>query len=150
MAQSHSAMLMHLIFSTKNRDPILMPEIRLELFQYFSAILRGESSVAHAIGAVEDHVHLLITLPRTMTIASMVETLKTSSSKWLKIKTDSLRSFAWQQGYAVFSVSHSQMFSVCRYIRTQEEHHRRMNFQDEMRSVLNKHELQFDERYLWG
>jgi len=73
MAQSHSAMLAHLIFSTKNREPILKPEIRFELFRYFTGILKGESSTAHAIGGVEDHVHLLVTLPRTMTMASMVE-----------------------------------------------------------------------------
>ena len=143
-------MLAHLIFSTKNREPILKPEIRSELFRYFAGILKGEFSVAHAIGGVEDHVHLLVTLPRTMTMASMVEALKTSSSKWLKTKADFLRAFSWQQGYAAFSVSHSQIFPVCRYIRTQEEHHKRMNFQDEMRTVLSKHELQFDERYLWG
>ena len=150
MAQSHSAMLAHLIFSTKNRDPVLRSDIRSELFRYFAGILKSESSTAHAIGGVEDHVHLLVTLPRTMTMASMVESLKTSSSKWLKTKADFLRTFAWQQGYAAFSVSRSQMYPVCKYIRSQEEHHGQMGFQDEMRTVLSKHELQFDERYLWG
>ena len=150
MAQSHAAMLTHLIFSTKNRISILKPEIRSELFRYLAGIAKGEESLAHAIGGVEDHVHLLVTLPRTKSLACLVEKLKTGSSKWLKTKADFLKEFSWQQGYAAFSVSHSQIKPVCQYIRNQEKHHRRMDFQDELRIVLKRHELKFDERYLWG
>jgi len=149
MPQSHSSLLVHIIFATKDRLPLLLPFIRKELYAYIAGVAKAESSFAHAIGGIEDHVHLLVTLPRTKTLASLVETIKTASSKWLKTKDENLRTFSWQSGYGGFSVSYSQFEAVCNYIRTQETHHRRMNFQDELRGIFRRHAIEFDERYLW-
>jgi putative transposase len=149
MPQSHSSLLVHIVFATKDRVPFLIPAIRAELYAYFAGIAKAESSFAHAIGGIEDHVHSLVTLPRTKTLASLVEVLKTGSSKWLKTKDEKLRTFSWQSGYGGFSVSYSQFATVCKYIRTQEIHHRRMNFQDELRAIFRRHAIEFDERYMW-
>ena len=150
MAQSHSSILVHLVFSTKERAPFLIPDIRTELFRYLSGILVGESATPHAIGGVADHVHLLLTLPRTKTIATLAEALKTSSSKWLKTKGNEFRPFSWQHGYGAFSVSHSQLSSVSNYIRSQERHHSQFDFKHEMRVLLSRHDIAFDEDYLWN
>jgi REP element-mobilizing transposase RayT len=150
MAQSHSSILVHVIFSTKARAPVLAPAVRDELFKYLAGVAKGEGATAHAIGGVEDHVHLLVTLPRTKTLAALVESFKSSSSRWLKTKGEALRFFAWQNGYGAFSVSHSNASAVCAYIRNQEAHHRQVKFQDEVRLFLNRHAINFDERYLWG
>lgn len=106
-------------------------------------------SPAKIIGGVEDHAHLLLNLARTISIADLVEAVKTSSSKWIKTKDDELQNFSWQTGYGVFSVSRSNLDAVHQYILNQKEHHKKKNFKDEFRGMLTKHDLEWDERYVW-
>jgi len=110
---------------------------------------KAELFVAHAVGGIDNHVHLLISLPRTKTLAKVVEILKSRSSQWLKTKRDDLAYFSWQSGYGAFSVSQSHVEQVRRYIASQEEHHRKITFQDELREFLRRYEVEYDERYLW-
>lgn len=149
MSQSLSRVLVHLIFSTKHRSPILTPEIQIELHPYLAAILDDHDCPSLRVGGVEDHVHLLFGLGRTITIAQVVDTVKTGSSKWLKTKDDRFHDFHWQSGYGAFSVGQSQVDVVIEYIRTQADHHRRISFQDEFRQFLARYQVPYDERYVW-
>ena len=146
MPQSLSNILVHLLFSTKNRAPCLVQEIRNELFPYLGAVLRNSGCTPLQIGGVEDHVHILFRLPRTVTVAQVAEKSKTSSSKWLKGKD--LPEFAWQAGYGAFSVGPSEKETVVRYIQDQEDHHREQDYKDELRRLLEEAEVEFDERYV--
>jgi len=149
MPQSLSRILVHLIFSTKNRAPVLTREMRPELHAYLVGVLFNIDCPALQIGGMEDHVHLLFGLARTRTMAEVVEITKTSSSKWLKTKSQSLKDFHWQSGYGAFSVSQSAAESVISYIRDQDEHHRTMTFQEEYRRFLDRYQVVYDERYVW-
>ena len=148
MAQSLSNVLIHLVFSTKGRAPVLNSEVRSRLHAYLGRVLRTLGCPPLIVGGVEDHVHLLFQLGRTTHLATAVETLKTSSSKWLKAEHD-IRHFAWQGGYGAFSISHGDVGRVCRYIEAQEEHHSKRSFQEELRELLGLAGIEFDERYLW-
>jgi putative transposase len=149
MPQSLSRVLVHLIFSTKYRKPSLTPEIREELYPYLAVVLRDNDCPSLRVGGVEDHVHMLFGLSRRLAVADVVELVKTSSSKWLKTKWSHLAKFHWQAGYGAFSVSQSKADSVVRYIRGREAHHRRISFQDEFRTTLDRHGVVYDERYVW-
>lgn len=149
MPQSLSRVLVHLVFSTKNREPTLAPAIQQELHPYLAGTLDHIDCPSLQVGGVEDHVHLLFGLSRTRTIASVVETVKTSSSKWLKTKDPRLSDFHWQSGYGTFSVSQSEADKVVTYIRNQARHHQKMTFQDEYRRFMELHRVEFDERYVW-
>jgi putative transposase len=149
MPQSLSRILVHLIFSTKNRVPVLAPAIRAELYPYLATVLRDNDCPMLRVGGVEDHVHLFFGLSRTLSIAKMVEIVKTSSSKWIKTKGPELAQFHWQHGYGAFSVGQSDVDAVIQYIDTQEEHHRRSSFQDELRGFLARYQVPYDERYVW-
>ena len=149
MAQSLSRLLIHLVFSTKNRVPALTPEIRTELHGYLAAVLRNHQCPALEVGGVTDHVHILLVLARTKTVAKVAETLKTSSSKWLKTQSGEFGGFFWQAGYGAFSVSQSEAARVIEYIRRQEEHHKKMTFQEEYRQFLARYEVAYDEAHLW-
>lgn len=149
MPQSLSHILIHIIFSTKDRLPILSPEIRPALHAYLATVARNADCECHRVGGIADHVHLAIRLSRTSTIAHLVADLKTSTSKWLKTQSPSLNNFAWQNGYAAFSVGPSDLEALRHYIDTQEQHHRKRSFQDEYRAFLIKYGVAFDERYLW-
>jgi REP element-mobilizing transposase RayT len=149
MPQSLARILVHLIFSTKDRAPVLTPAIRAELHPYLAVVLRDNDCPSLKVGGVADHVHLFFGLSRTLTVAKVVEIVKTSSSKWIKTKGAELVSFHWQNGYGAFSVSQSDADAVVRYIENQEEHHRKMSFQDEYRRFLERYRLDYDERYVW-
>jgi putative transposase len=149
MPQSLSRVLTHLIFSTKHREPLLALPLRTELHHYLGGILRELECPPLQVGGVEDHVHLFFGLSRTKSIASVVETVKTSSSKWLKTQSSALNGFHWQTGYGVFSSGQSDADRVVKYIQEQEEHHRTMSFQDEYRRFLEKYQVSYDERYVW-
>lgn len=151
MPQSLSLTIVHLIFSTKDRHPFLTPEIRPDLHAYLATVARHADGECYRVGGVEDHVHLAIRLSRTQTIADLVSELKTSSAKWLKEKSQSpaLSKFAWQRGYASFSVGPRDLDKLIAYIDDQEEHHRTKTFQDEYRSFLSLYGIEFDERYVW-
>jgi len=150
MPQSLAKILVHTIFSTKERRPFLRDKaLREELHRYLGGILTNQDCQPLIIGGVEDHIHILSTLSRTITAADMVKEVKRSSSLWLKTKDSKLADFAWQNGYGMFSVSFSQVEPVRRYIAGQEEHHRKVSFQDEYREFLKRYEIEFDERYVW-
>ncbi|MBP8128887.1 MAG: transposase [Candidatus Hydrogenedentes bacterium] len=149
MPQSLSMNLIHLIYSTKNRDACLTPAIRPNLFAYQAAILREWDSRAIVIGGVSDHLHTLLVLSKNHALCKVVEEVKRSSSKWLKTQGRSFAGFHWQNGYGAFSVSQSHVAHVRRYIEGQEEHHRAMSFQDEFRSFLRRYKVEYDERYVW-
>ena len=149
MPQSLSSILIHLIFSTKNREPFLTPEIELELYPYLGSIFKAMQSPALIINGTSDHIHTLLLLSRVVTIADLVEEVKTGSSKWIKTKGREFRNFHWQSGYGAFSIGQSQVPTVRRYITRQKEHHRRVSFQDEYRKFLKVYEVEYDERYVW-
>ncbi|HEY2416146.1 MAG TPA: IS200/IS605 family transposase [Pirellulaceae bacterium] len=150
MPQSLSNVLIHLVFSTKNRHPFLRRrELRDVMTAYLIGTLENLQCSPIQVGVVEDHVHILCCLHRTITIAKLVEKLKTSSSVRIKGEGPDLRDFHWQNGYGVFSVSQSNRDQVKNYVANQEEHHRKMTFQDEYRAMLVRHHIEFDERYVW-
>ena len=149
MAQSLSQVIVHLVFSTKNRQPLLQDAWRPDLHAWIGGIVRDLDGSLVAAGSVADHIHLLIHMPRTETMARLVAAIKTGSCHWIQRQNPALADFHWQAGYGVFSVSISQRKSVEEYINTQAEHHRHVSFQDEFRAFCARHELQLDERYAW-
>jgi REP element-mobilizing transposase RayT len=149
MPQSLSSVLVHLIFSTKNREPFITPTIETELHPYMATIFREHNSPSLIIDGTADHIHTLFALGRTIAIADLVEEVKTGSSKWLKTKGREFRGFQWQRGYGAFSIGQSSVAELKRYIRNQKEHHRKIGFEDEYRKFLKLYEIDFDERYVW-
>ena len=150
MPQSVSAVYVHLVFSTKDRRPLLRDAgTRAELHAYLGGISKIQHCPPIQVGGVEDHVHILARLSRTITQADWIKALKRVSNLWLKERRPDFADFQWQGGYADFSVSQSSLDFVADYIREQEKHHATMTFQDELRALLRKHNLEFDERYVW-
>jgi len=135
MSQSLSSILVHLVFSTKNRETFITPAIESELHPYMAKIFR-ELKPSLAIDGTSDHVHILFSLARVITIADLVEEIKTNTSKWIKTKGREFRNFHWQRGYGGFSIGQSNVASLKRYISGQKTHHRRVTFQDEYRKFL--------------
>ena len=149
MPQSLSKVVLHIIFSTKTREPWLDSGVRPRIHGYLATICRDLGAALVHVGGVADHVHIVTTLPRTVSQAQIVEQIKKTSSKWIKELDARYRSFFWQRGYGVFSVSPSQLDSVLKYIEGQQEHHRTRTFQGEYRALLRRHGVDFDERYVW-
>lgn len=149
MPQSLSYLLTHIIFSTKDRAPFLDATVRPALHAYLATVARNVDCECFRVGGVADHVHLAVRLSRTITMAQLIEELKTSSSKWLKTQSPALAAFAWQRGYGAFSVGPSDLNALLHYIDTQEEHHKTRTFQDEYRAFLTKYGIEYDELYVW-
>jgi REP element-mobilizing transposase RayT len=149
MPQSLSKVIIHIIFSTKEREPWLDSDIRARMQAYLATICRDLGCEALRVGGVADHVHILGTLPRTLSQAEMIERIKKTSSKWIKSIDARYHGFFWQRGYGAFSVSPSQVDSVLLYIDNQREHHRARTFQEEYRELLRRHGVEFDERHVW-
>ncbi len=149
MAQSLSKVLLHIIFSTKNREPWLDSNVRPRMHAYLATICRDAGADFVRVGGVSDHVHIVTTLARTLSQAQLIEEIKKASSKWVKALDARYRGFFWQRGYAAFSVSPSQLDSVLEYVNKQQEHHRTRTFQEEYRELLRKHGVDFDERFVW-
>ena len=149
MPQSLSLVIIHVIFSTKERRPCLDPDTRPKLHAYLAAVARNAECEAYRVGGVADHVHLALRLARTLALADLVETLKTSSSKWLKTQSPGLAVFSWQRGYGCFSVGPTGLDALCEYIDGQEKHHEARTFQDEFRMFLKKYGVEHDEAYVW-
>lgn len=141
----------HVVFSTQGRRPLLLAEVQARVWDYIGGIGKNHGVPIHEVGGIENHVHILLSIPPTVTISKTVQTLKAFSSKWLN-ETGTMKNerFAWQEGYSAFSVSESNMEAVRKYIRGQAEHHRKHSFEDELRGLLVKHGVQFDERYVFG
>jgi len=149
MPQSLAAVYVHLIFSTKNRQLLLLPTIEEELRQYHAGVLRNLDSPLICSNGTIDHVHILLRLGRKVSLAEVVEEVKKSSSKWIKTKGPEFSDFFWQSGYGAFSIGQSGIAEVQRYIANQKEHHRKKTFQEEFRAFLAKYQIEYDERYVW-
>jgi len=149
MPQSLAFVLIHVVFSTKDRTPILDVSVRPALYAYLATVARNVKCECYRVGGTADHVPLAIRLERTTNIAKLVEKLKSSSSKWLKTQSPGLSKFAWQRGYGAFSAGPADLNALIRYIDRQEIHHRKLTFQDEFRAFLKKYGVECDERYLW-
>jgi len=149
MPGTYSQILLHVVFSTKNRARLIDSALAEQLHAYIGGIVRAEKGMPYAIGGVEDHVHLYLRWRTDRAIADLVRTLKSRSSKWVHEKFPRLRRYAWQEGYAAFSVSKSQEPAVKQYIATQAEHHKKAEFKSELLRLLRAHGIDFDERYVF-
>lgn len=149
MPQSLSKVYTHLVFSTKNRERSIPDDIRSRLHEYMGGILHGLDSPPIEINSEPEHVHLLFLMSRNHSIAKIVGEVKEDSNKWLKGIDPRFQSFYWQRGYSIFSVSESLVDTVRAYIKNQREHHAKLSFQEELRKLLEKHKIEFDERYVW-
>ena len=150
MPQSLSRVLIHTVFSTKERTPLLSGEdLRGQTHAYLGGVAKRLGCDPIKIGGEADHVHLLTTLPRTLAIADFVKEAKRVSTNWIKDRGGIHAKFHWQSGYGVFSVSQAEVDRIIRYIEDQEAHHRAIGFQDEFRALLREHGVAFDERYVW-
>jgi len=149
MPQSLSKVILQIVFSTKNREPWLEPDVRPRMHAYLATVCRDLGAELFRVGGVADHVHIVTTLPRTVSQAEFIEQMKKTSSKWIKALDARYRGFFWQRGYGAFSVSLSQLDTVLDYVKAQQQHHRTRTFQEEYRELLRKHGIDFDERYVW-
>jgi putative transposase len=149
MPQSYTNLLYHCIFSTKDRLPQIDADLKERLLPYLGGITRDLKGVELAANSVPDHVHLLLSLPPTLAIADAMRVIKTNSSKWIHETWPTRADFAWQTGYGAFTVSHSNIDAVRSYIATQEQHHRKITFQEEFLAFLKKHDVPYDPRYIW-
>ena len=148
MPSTHLSLHLHVVFSTKNREPCSGAEWRERLHAYIGGVARKAGAIPEAIGGVADHVHLLLGLTATVRLADVVRDIKAVSSKWVHDETGT-RALAWQEGYGAFSVSPSHRENVCSYIARQAEHHRNRTFQEEYLELLHRCGVDFDERHLW-
>jgi putative transposase len=149
MPQSLARLHIHLIFSTKNRERSIPGRVRDSLHAYMATVLQNLGCPPVLINSVEDHVHVLFELSRTVAVSNAVEEVKKASSKWIKTQGGEFAGFSWQAGYGAFAVSESNVPAVREYIATQQEHHRKKSFQEEYRAFLERHRITFDERYVW-
>ncbi|CAN5639190.1 IS200/IS605 family transposase [soil metagenome] len=149
MAHSFISQLMHCVFSTKERRPMITPEIQPRLFQYIGGITRENKMKLLAAGGVDDHVHLLVSFPSTISVAKGLQLIKGGSSKWVHETFPKSRLFAWQEGYGAFSIGINDVERTIRYINHQAEHHGKMDFKTEFLAFLKKHEIEYDERYIF-
>ncbi len=149
MGQSLSKLFVHLVFSTKHREPLLLQPLRDQMHAYLAAVLKNQDSPAVKVGGASDHVHILFRLSKNLALAQVVEEIKTSSSKWIKTQGQSLDGFHWQNGYGGFSVSCGEVNELIAYIEQQETHHRAVSFQEEFRKFIESYGVEYDERYVW-
>jgi len=140
----------HLTFSTKNREPWILPEVEARLWAYIGGIGRQHKMTALQVGGIEDHIHALVMAPPKYAPSQIAQYLKGDSSKWIHEEFPKMRGFEWQDGYGAFTISKSQVPHVIEYIKNHREHHRKRTFQEEYLELLQKHSVHYDERYLWG
>ena len=150
MAQTLVCLMTHVIFSTKNREPLITPEIEPELFAYIGGILKNHDSRLLDAGGTADHVHLLVSQSKNVALSSLMKDVKKDSSSWIKTKGRNFRNFHWQDGYGGFSIGKSDIPELKRYIANQRQHHLKRSFQEELRQILHEYGIAFDERYLWN
>ena len=150
MSHSYISCRIHYVFSTKGRQNTIVPELQARLWPYMGGIAKTNNMKALAIGGTENHVHLLVSLPSSLSIAKAIQLIKGGSSKWVHDTFPEHRRFAWQEGYGAFSVSVSHLQTTVSYIHNQQEHHRKISFEEEFLAFLKKHGLEYDERYIWG
>ncbi len=148
MPSTHTSLHFHIVFSTKDRFPFIQPEWEERLHTYLGGSIKTAEGVPLAINGTQDHIHLLVGLRATHTLADFVQDIKQTSSRWVH-ETIGIKSFAWQPGYGAYTVSASSLDSVTKYIGNQKEHHRKKSFQEEYVEFLKKSGVKYDERYLW-
>jgi len=146
---SYVSSYFHCVFSTKERRPLITPSLRERLWPFLGGIARQNQMKAVEIGGVADHVHILLSLPATFSVAKAMQLIKGGSTKWVHETFPEHHLFAWQEKYGAFSASVSQLDKIAQYIQGQEEHHRKMTFQEEFLAFLEKHDIEYDGRYLW-
>lgn len=150
MANTYTSLHYHIVFSTRDRRPVIAADIEQRVWEYLGGIARKNGMKPLQTGGIEDHIHMVVGIPPTMAVSKAVQQIKGGSSKWIHDTFPALAGFAWQDGYGAFSVSRSQVPTVINYVATQREHHSEQDFQTEYRAILERHEIDFDERYIWG
>ncbi len=147
MSHTYFQNVMHVVFSTKERRKFIPTDMKERLWSYTAGICKRQKVFVHAVGGMEDHIHLLLQFPATVAISEAINKIKVNSSVWM---ADEIGKFAWQQGYGGFGVSKSNIATVVHYIQNQEKHHRKMTFEDEFIALLEKHGIEYDPRYVFG
>jgi putative transposase len=149
MGQSLVKNYIHIVFSTKHRQPIILSQYEHELHSYLGGICKNLDCQPIKVGGYTDHIHILCMLSKKIALMKLLEEVKSHSSKWMKTKDELLYNFYWQDGYGAFSVNPSEVDTVIAYIANQHEHHSKKTFQDEYRAFLKKYNVEYDERYVW-
>ena len=149
MGQSLVRNYLHIVFSTKHRQPFIQPPVEEELHNYLGGICNRLDCQSIRVGGYTDHIHILCKLSQKIALMKLVEEVKSHSSRWMKTKGEEYDNFYWQNGYGAFSVNPSQVDNVIAYINNQHKHHNKQTFQDEYRAILKKYEVEYDERYVW-
>jgi REP element-mobilizing transposase RayT len=149
MSHTYCCSLYHCVFSTKERRKTILPEIQTRLWPYMGGIAREHQMKALGIGGMEDHVHILLSLPSSLPIAAAMREIKSASSRWVS-ETSAIEAFEWQEGYGAFSIGWAQVDATLAYIAGQKEHHRKRVFQAEFIAFLDRHHIEYDPRYVWG
>ncbi|MCW3126264.1 MAG: tnpA [Bacteroidetes bacterium] len=149
MSQSLTQIYLHIVFSTKHREPLIKDLIKKDLHDYLGGICRQLDCWPIEVGGYNDHVHILCHLSKKIAVVKLLEEVKKSSSKWIKTKGDEYGDFYWQDGYAAFSVGQTELEKVAEYIRNQYEHHKKQSYQEECRKLLKRYQVDYDERYFW-
>ena len=149
MGQSLVKNFVHIVFSTKNREPLITPVFEKELHTYLASLCHELDCFPVQVGGYTDHIHILCNLSKKIALMKVLETVKSHSSKWVKTVHPTLTNFYWQDGYGAFSVNPSELDAVAEYIRNQHVHHSKKTFQDEYRQLLKKYDVDYDERYVW-
>ena len=150
MANTYTSLFYHVVFSTKNREPFIGPDIEQRVWAYIGGVARQHNMTALQVGGIEDHIHVLVLAPPVLSPSQIAQYVKGDSSKWIHETFPTLRHFAWQTGYGAFSVSKSGVSSVVDYIQNQRQHHARKTFQAEYVEFLQRYGVEYDERYVWG
>jgi|SRR5579863_4947175 len=149
MSHTYCCALFHCVFSTKGRRRIIAPELQPRLWAYIGGVAKRHGMMALAVGGKDDHVHILLSLPSTTPIAKAMREIKSASSLWMHSECG-VEEFEWQEGYGAFSIGQSQIQATCTYIARQPEHHQKRDFQAEFLSILKRHGIEYDPRYVWG
>jgi putative transposase len=147
MSHTYAQNVIHVVFSTKDRRKVITPEFQPRMWAYAAGICKKLGILVHAVGGMEDHIHFLIQIPASLSVAKAILTIKSNSSRWANKEG---HKFAWQQGYGAFSVSTSNVPAVIRYIQNQEAHHKKMDFDAEFLALLKKHGIEFDPKFVFG
>ena len=150
MANTYTSLHFHIVYSTKNREPWIESSIEPRVWEYLGGIARENEMKALQIGGIEDHVHLVLGIPPKLSVSRAVQLLKGGSSIWIHKTFPNLARFEWQDGYGAFSIGKLQLPEVIEYVKNQREHHRVRGFKEEHREFLEKHGIDYDERYVWG
>ncbi|MCP4577646.1 MAG: IS200/IS605 family transposase [Deltaproteobacteria bacterium] len=149
MGNTYTSLYIHYIFSTKNRLSLIVPEIQDRLWPYVAGIAKNNNMKALAVGGMPDHIHILLSLPSTISVSKAIQSIKGNSSKWINDTFKTPSPFLWQKGYGAFTVNISILLDTVRYIQNQAVHHRRKSFKNEFLDFLKKNEVVYDERYVW-